>query len=66
MSKRTWIMATIAMVLSFGIAAPAHAKTPSQTIGDSFKLLSASKKIDGVSMTAAEIAWCPLQLFLKP
>lgn len=43
MSKRKWIMTALAMVLSFGIAVPAWAKTPSQTIGESFKLLSAGK-----------------------
>lgn len=46
MSKRTWVMTALAMVLSFGIVIPAWAKTPSQTIGDSFKLLSANKAFE--------------------
>ena len=63
--KRTWIMATIAMVLSFGIATRLTRKRRADN-RRLIQALSASKKIDGVSMTAAEIAWCPLQLFLKP
>lgn len=46
MSKRTWIMTALVMVLSFGIVVPVWAKTPSQTIVDSFKLLSTNKTFE--------------------
>jgi len=46
MSKRTWIMTALVAILSLGIVVPAWAKTPSQTIGDSFKILSTSKTFE--------------------